>query len=92
MWAGGLSWILREDRSRQAAFTTNSGFLARAEDQPGCPPSPHACARTGTPAHAELGNVSNADRGQRGMGAGTRETTQQDQEAAGVAAELQDSL
>lgn len=48
---GGLRWILREDRSRQAARTAHGGF--GAEDQPG----------RGTPAHVALRNASNADLG-----------------------------
>lgn len=99
MWAGGLWWIRREDRSRQAVFTADSGFPARAEDQPSCPPSPHACARTGTPAHAELGNASNADRGARGASLPRREGWEwvrgkqhKTKRSAGAAAEVQDCL
>lgn len=44
---------MREDRSRQAARGADGGFGAGAEDQPG----------RGTPAHAVLRNVSNADLG-----------------------------
>lgn len=97
MWAGGLWWIRREDRSRQAVFTAD-----RAEDQPSRPPSPHACARTGTPAHAELGNASNADRGARGASLprregwervrGKRHNKTKRSAAEGAAGEVQDCL
>lgn len=72
----------------QAGCFHNSGFQARAEDQPSHLPHPTSCT-------AELGNVSNADwgpggfaAGERGMGGATRGTTHEDQEAAGVAEEL----
>lgn len=65
MWARGLWWIRREERSKEAAFTTNSSLLSKAEDHRSRPPSLHPCACTGTLARAELRNVSNVDRGLR---------------------------
>lgn len=86
MWAGGLWWILREDRSGQAASTR---VVSSAEQRsssaasliPVCARRARECEQCGLGARG-LCCPGETD------GRGTRATTQQDQEAAGVAAEL----